>query len=114
MKAKISKGFKNVLLPLMMIALTAAQPVYSAVQAPSSQVIRVGISNTAFSSWVRNTVEIYGTEEVNIYDITDISDYKVKYLNEKGKTIELKYERGAAIIYNGVSTKTAFNTSIFV
>ncbi len=56
----------------------------------------------------RNSVE-----EVDIKDITTISDYKVRYANEKGKTVELKYERGAAIIYNGVSTKSAFNTSIY-
>ena len=51
-------------------------------------------------------------EEVDIIDITSISDYKVRYTNEKGKAVELKYERGAAIIYNGVSTKSAFNMAI--
>ncbi len=58
--------------------------------------------------WGKNSVE-----EVDIKDITSISDYKVRYENEKGKPVELRYERGAAVIYNGVSTKSGFNMSIF-
>lgn len=53
-------------------------------------------------------------KSVNIEDITDISGFTIKYTDAKGNSKSYRYERGAAIIYNGVSTKSAFNTSIYL
>ena len=50
---------------------------------------------------------------VKISEITNIANYTVYETDNEGKVKSYKYTRGAAIVYNGVSTTAAFNMSIF-
>ncbi len=52
-------------------------------------------------------------EIINISEITSISDYTVYKTDMNGKQKIYSYERGASVIYNGTSTTSAFNMSIF-
>jgi len=51
---------------------------------------------------------------VKISDITNIENGAVTYSDNTGKSYNLKYKKGAAILYNGVATKEFFNTSIYL
>lgn len=53
-------------------------------------------------------------ETVKISDITNIANQAVTYTDKYGKSYNLKYKKGAAILYNGVATKAFFNTSIYL
>lgn len=51
---------------------------------------------------------------VNIAEITDISNQTVTATDNSGKDMKFNYKKGAAILYNGVATKSFFNTSIYL
>lgn len=57
----------------------------------------------------KNTVK---TAEIS--EISEIANQVVTCVDSEGETTKIRYEKGAAILYNGVATKSFFNTSIYL
>lgn len=79
-------------IPAKTLQVAREAEIKEAVNAPKSQVVRVGIGNSGFSSYVYSNVGVYGTSEIMIFDKDSLIEKLPANTNLNIKFIEGMFE----------------------